>query len=91
MRLVLLTSVSCLWAGASALSFERAKSLSDENDKEGSLLRGRNLNTFLDPLDFDIEGLAGNGVEGGMARVLFGMCRCCCFTAPLTSQIESHP
>jgi hypothetical protein len=46
-------SVSCLWAGASALSFGRANSSPDEDDNEGSLLRGRNLNTFLDALKFD--------------------------------------
>lgn len=48
-------SVSCLWAGASALSFGRANPSPDEDDNEGSLLRGRNLNTFLDSLRYDYQ------------------------------------
>jgi hypothetical protein len=46
-------SVSCFWAGASALSFGRANLLPDEDNDEGSLLRGRSLNTFLELLEYD--------------------------------------
>jgi hypothetical protein len=59
-------SVTCLWAGTSALSFGRAKSPPEENNDEGSLLRGRNLNTFYEAFNYETdygtkEFVKGNG------------------------------
>lgn len=50
-------SLSCLWAGASAFKRGRSKSVEEGGD-DGSLLRGRILDAFLDEVSA-IEGRPG--------------------------------
>lgn len=60
----------------SAFNLGRSKTTPEEKeDDQGNLLRGRNLNSFLEAIDYGLDSRTATGDTGGDGSAGGGMCR----------------